>query len=408
MGLLNPLYDAVSWIILQFHALFSPIFGKGSGWSWGLAIACLVVVIRICLIPLFVKQIRATRNMQILQPKIKEIQKRYKDDRERQSQEMMKLYKETGTNPLSSCLPILVQMPFFFALFHVLNRVSQGKTVGVLSQSDVNSAKEAHIFGAPIAAKFLDSASEVAKLGADLSTVRIVTVVMIVMMSASQFITQRQLMVKNTDPTAMAANPFAQQQKILMYVFPIMFAVFGINFPVGVLLYWLTTNLWTMGQQMYVIQRNPTPGSIAFQARQERLAEKARKQGKVLTPEGDVVDAEEYERKQAEEKERAAKRTQPSRTSKAKRKSGGPHGPAPQRSTVKGSTARTPPSGKNGTPPADSDAAESADTGGSANGRSGQARQNGQNGQNGQSRPAARKQTQSRKQAQSRKGRKKS
>jgi YidC/Oxa1 family membrane protein insertase len=360
VGLLNPLYDAVSWIIVQFHKLFSPIFGKDSGWAWGLSIVCLVVLIRICLIPLFVKQIRATRNMQILQPKIKEIQNRYKNDKERQSQEMMKLYKETGTNPLSSCLPILVQMPFFFALFHVLNRVSQGRTVGVLTQDLVDSAKNAHIFGAPLAAKFTDSAAQIASLDADLTTVRIVTVVMILLMSASQFITQRQLMVKNTDPAAMASNPFAQQQKILMYVFPIMFAVFGVNFPVGVLLYWLTTNIWTMGQQLYVIQRNPTPGSLAFQARQERLAEKAKKKGKVLTPEGKVVDAAEYEAKLAEEKERAAKRTQPSRTTKAKRKTGGTHGQPAQRPAVKGSTARTPPSGSNGSAAAEegSDAAE--------------------------------------------------
>lgn len=393
MGLLNPLYDAVSWIILQFHKLFSPMFGEDSGWAWGLSIVCLVVLIRICLIPLFVKQIRATRNMQILQPKIKEIQNRYKNDKERQSQEMMKLYKETGTNPLSSCLPILVQMPFFFALFHVLNRVSGGRTVGVLSQADVDSAKEAHIFGAPLAAKFTDSADKIANLAADQTTVRIVTVVMILLMSASQFITQRQLMVKNTDPVAMAANPFAQQQKILMYVFPIMFAVFGVNFPVGVLLYWLTTNVWTMGQQLFVIQRNPTPGSLAFTARQERLAEKARKKGKVLTPEGDLVDAAEYEAKLAEEKERAAKRTQPTRTSKAKRKGGGggggTQGSPAQRSGVKGSTARTPPSGNNGTPASGSDADSTPGSSGGA--------------ANGQTRPP-------RKQAQSRKnqGRKKS
>ncbi|WP_436772096.1 membrane protein insertase YidC [Yinghuangia sp. YIM S09857] len=394
MGLLNPLYDAVSWIILQFHKLFSPLFGKDSGWAWGLSIVCLVVLIRICLIPLFVKQIRATRNMQILQPKIKEIQKRYKDDKERQSQEMMKLYKETGTNPLSSCLPILVQMPFFFALFHVLNRVSGGRTVGVLNQADVDSAKQAHIFGAPLAAKFTDSASKIANLDADLTTVRIVTVVMILLMSASQFITQRQLMVKNTDPAAMAANPFAQQQKILMYVFPIMFAVFGVNFPVGVLLYWLTTNVWTMGQQLYVIQRNPTPGSLAFQARQERLAEKARKKGKVLTPEGDVVDAAEYEAKLAAEKERAAKRTQPSRTSKSKRKGGGTQGSPGQRSTVKGSTARTPPSGNNGTPSIGADATPG--DAGSTGGSGGSGATGGSGTANGRPRPA-RKQTQSRK-----------
>ncbi|MFI6583317.1 membrane protein insertase YidC [Embleya sp. NPDC050493] len=369
MGILNPLYTAVSWIIVQFHSLFSPIFGKSSGWSWGLSIVCLVVVIRICLIPLFVKQIKATRGLQALQPRIKEVQKRYKDDRERQSQEMMKLYKETGTNPLSSCLPILVQSPFFFALFHVLQRVSQNRTVGVIDRDLVNSAQQAHIFGAPIAAKFTDSAAKIASLGADLTTVRIVTIVMIVLMSGSQFFTQRQLMTKNTDPASLVGNPFAKQQKLMMYAFPIMFAVFGINFPVGVLIYWLTTNVWTMGQQLFVINRNPTPGSPAFKVRQEKLAEKARKQGKVLLPDGKLMDTAEYEAQQAELKAQAARRQQPTRLTKSQRKararddadaaardaeegseagaaaSNGTSGTARSNGSVKGSTARTPHSG---------------------------------------------------------------
>ncbi|OPC82038.1 membrane protein insertase YidC [Embleya scabrispora] len=369
MGILNPLYTAVSWIIVQFHSLFSPIFGKNSGWSWGLSIVCLVVVIRICLIPLFVKQIKATRGLQALQPRIKEVQKRYKDDRERQSQEMMKLYKETGTNPLSSCLPILVQSPFFFALFHVLQRVSQNRTVGVIDRDLVNSAQQAHIFGAPIAAKFTDSASKISSLGADLTTVRIVTVVMIILMSGSQFFTQRQLMTKNTDPASLVGNPFAKQQKLMMYAFPIMFAVFGINFPVGVLVYWLTTNVWTMGQQLFVINRNPTPGSPAFKVRQEKLAEKARKQGKVLLPDGKLMDQAEYDAQQAEIKAQAARRQQPTRLTKSQRKArardeaeaagadaeesadadtatrNGSGTPARSNGAVKGSTARTPHSG---------------------------------------------------------------
>ncbi|MFI1583113.1 membrane protein insertase YidC [Embleya sp. NPDC020630] len=369
MGILNPLYTAVSWIIVQFHSLFSPIFGKNSGWSWGLSIVCLVVVIRICLIPLFVKQIKATRGLQALQPRIKEVQKRYKDDRERQSQEMMKLYKETGTNPLSSCLPILVQSPFFFALFHVLQRVSQNKTVGVIDRDLVNSAQQAHIFGAPIAAKFTDSAAKIESLGADLTTVRIVTVVMIILMSGSQFFTQRQLMTKNTDPASLVGNPFAKQQKLMMYAFPIMFAVFGINFPVGVLVYWLTTNVWTMGQQLFVINRNPTPGSPAFKVRQEKLAEKARKQGKVLLPDGKLMDQAEYDAQQAELKAQAARRQQPTRLTKSQRKArardeaeaagadaeesadadtatrNGSATPARSNGAVKGSTARTPHSG---------------------------------------------------------------
>ncbi|MGW1714196.1 membrane protein insertase YidC [Streptomyces sp. NPDC002156] len=268
----------VSWVIVQFHSVYGAIFGDDTGWAWGLSIVSLVILIRICLIPLFVKQIKATRAMQTLQPEMKKIQERYKNDKQRQSEEMMKLYKETGTNPLSSCLPILAQSPFFFALYHVLNSIANNDTIGVINQGLLESAQKAHIFGAPLAAKFTDSASDVAALDASLTTVRIVTAVMIVLMSASQFYTQRQLMTKNVDTTV--KTPFMQQQKMLMYVFPIMFAVFGINFPVGVLVYWLTTNVWTMGQQMYVIRNNPTPGSKAQAAYLERLHKHVTHHGK--------------------------------------------------------------------------------------------------------------------------------
>ncbi|WP_128802399.1 MULTISPECIES: membrane protein insertase YidC [unclassified Streptomyces] len=268
----------VSWVIVQFHSMYGKIFGPDTGWAWGLSIVSLVILIRICLIPLFVKQIKSTRAMQTLQPEMKKIQERYKSDKQRQSEEMMKLYKETGTNPLSSCLPILAQSPFFFALYHVLNGIATGKTIGVIDDQLLASARKAHIFGAPLAAKFTDSSDKVAQLGATLTDVRVVTAIMIVLMSASQFYTQRQLMTKNVDTTV--KTPFMQQQKMLMYVFPVMFAVFGINFPVGVLVYWLTTNVWTMGQQMYVIHNNPTPGSKAQAAYLERLTKHVTHHGK--------------------------------------------------------------------------------------------------------------------------------
>jgi YidC/Oxa1 family membrane protein insertase len=269
---LNPLYTAVSWIIVQFHSLYSHVFDPNGGWAWGLAIASMVVVIRICLIPLFVKQIKSTRAMQAIQPKMKAIQERYKNDKQRQSEEMMKLYKEAGTNPFSSCLPILVQMPFFTALYGVLSKVASNHPIGVIKGDLLASAQQAHIFGAPLSAKFVGSHS---------LNVQIVTAVMIILMSLSQFITQRQLMTKNMDLTV--KTPFMQQQKMLMYVFPVMFAVMGINFPVGVLVYWLTTNVWTMGQQLIVIHNNPTPGSHAFQERQARLKKAGR-----LNPDGSV------------------------------------------------------------------------------------------------------------------------
>jgi YidC/Oxa1 family membrane protein insertase len=281
----------------------------------------LVVLFRICLIPLFVKQIKATRNMQELQPKMKAIQERYKNDKQRQSEEMMKLYKETGTNPLSSCLPILAQSPFFFALYHVLNGIATGKTIGVIDDQLLASARKAHIFGAPLAAKFMDSSDKVAALGATLTDVRVVTAVMIVLMSFSQFYTQRQLMTKNVDTTV--KTPFMQQQKMLMYVFPIMFAVFGINFPVGVLVYWLTTNVWTMGQQMYVIHNNPTPGSKAQATYLERLYKHVTHHGKARTRRERAIvkaivakgrDRNEFERKFINGLNKAAQAAQPDGT----------------------------------------------------------------------------------------------
>ncbi|QOV37103.1 membrane protein insertase YidC [Streptomyces ferrugineus] len=352
----------VSWVIVQFHTVYGALFGDDTGWAWGLSIVSLVILIRICLIPLFVKQIKATRAMQTLQPEMKKIQERYKNDKQRQSEEMMKLYKETGTNPLSSCLPILAQSPFFFALYHVLNSIANNDTVGVINDRLLESAQQAHIFGAPLAAKFTDSSADVAALDASLTTVRIVTAVMIVLMSASQFYTQRQLMTKNVDTTV--KTPFMQQQKMLMYIFPVMFAVFGINFPVGVLVYWLTTNVWTMGQQMYVIHNNPTPGSKAQAAYLERLTKhvthhgKTRRRGERAIVKAIVAkgrDRNEYERKfinglskaglaaQADgtvvksegavatvaedgtpTTAAAPKRQQPKRQSKAQRQSGGP------------------------------------------------------------------------------------
>ncbi|MEU9110707.1 membrane protein insertase YidC [Streptomyces sp. NPDC048483] len=322
--ILGPLYTAVSWIIVQFHSFYSLIFDPNSGAAWGLSIVSLVVLIRICLIPLFVKQIKSTRNMQALQPKMKAIQERYKSDKQRQSEEMMKLYKETGTNPLSSCLPILAQSPFFITLYQVLNHIANNQTVGVINQSLLDSANKAHIFGAPLAAKFMDSAEKIESLGASLTDVRVVTIIMIVLMSASQFYTQRQLMTKNVDLTV--KTPFMQQQKMLMYVFPVMFAVFGINFPVGVLVYWLTTNVWTMGQQMFVIRRNPTPGSKAFTERQERL----RAKGKL------VEDPAEIEVKKAAEEARQ-NRQQPKRQTKAKRQ----HTPTADTGASGGAQTRT-------------------------------------------------------------------
>ena len=262
---MNALYTAVSWVIMAIHDALTPVFGSDSGVTWTLSIIGLVLIIRILLIPLFVKQIKSQRAMTALAPKMKEIQTKYKDDRQKQSEEMMKLYKEHKTNPLASCFPILAQAPIMFALFTVLNGIGQNKPRGVLTTSDVMSAANAEFFGAPIAETFMKSG--------DL-TVKLVTVLLIFIMSASTFTTQRQLMVKgmpkNNDPN----NMMLQQQKIMLYLFPIIFALSGVHFPVGVLIYWSTTNFWTWGQQYYVIKRNPTPGSPAYEELMKKKAEK--------------------------------------------------------------------------------------------------------------------------------------
>jgi YidC/Oxa1 family membrane protein insertase len=249
-------------------------------------------------VPLFVKQIKSQRNLQIIQPQIKEIQKKYAGDRERQSQEMMKLYKDTGTNPLASCLPILAQAPIFFALFHVLQGIAQSKPYGVMTTALVEQARNAKIIGAPIYGTFthrVDTADPTATL--------YVTVVLIILMTLTTFLTQRQMIVKNSAPD----NPMVQQQKILLYVFPVIFAISGINFPVGVLLYWFTTNLWTMGQQFYVIHNSPQPGTPAHAALEARKAGK--KAAKGIS--ADVVDEVEKDPNQS--------RKQPKRKPRSKR-----------------------------------------------------------------------------------------
>ena len=297
--ILDPLYYAVSWVLVQFHSLLGLAFGKTAHESikWSLSIILLVVLIRVILIPLFVKQIKSQRALTALQPHMKEIQKRYKDDRQKQSEEMMKLYREHKTNPLASCFPILAQSPIFFALFTVLNGISTGRGHGVLKGAVLESAKDAQFFGANLSSRFIGSNGN--------AQTRIVTILLIVFMSASTFSTQRQLMTKGMPKMDSSNNMMLQQQKIMLYVFPIIFAISGVNFPVGVLLYWGTTNLWTFGQQMYVIKRNPTPGSPAYEEWRKKQDAKNKDLNVEENNEGSVATEEpKGQRKQPKKKRR--------------------------------------------------------------------------------------------------------
>jgi YidC/Oxa1 family membrane protein insertase len=187
------------------------------------------------------------------------------------TQETMELYKKEGTNPFSSCLPILVQSPFFFGLFRVLNSMDEiasgaHKAIGPITRPVAEQFEQATIFGASLSSTFMQAPNMATK---------VVTVVLIILMSATTFTTQRQLMTKNM-PASALDNPFAKQQKVLLYVLPLVFAVSGVNFPIGVLIYWFTTNLWSMCQQFYVIRRMPAPGSAAEKAYHARLERKGK------------------------------------------------------------------------------------------------------------------------------------
>jgi YidC/Oxa1 family membrane protein insertase len=276
--ILTPFIWVVSWIMWAFHQVFTTLgMDPANGWTWTLSIIGLVLVIRAALIPVFVKQIKAQRGMQALQPDLRKLQQKYKGktdqlSRQAMTQEQMALYKKHGTNPFSACLPMLIQMPFFFALFNVLNNTSKasqgGHGIGALSAADVAQFDASSIFGAPLSASLLHGGG-----GSNQVAVVVLSILMILAMTASQFITQKQIMAKNMSEEAMA-SPFMRQQQMMLYILPLVFGIGGINFPIGVLIYWTTTNLWTMAQQFFVIRRMPTPGSPAAKALAERRARK--------------------------------------------------------------------------------------------------------------------------------------
>lgn len=343
--LLTPLYYAVSAVLLAWHWLFSHLFGANSGATWALSIVGLVLVIRTCLIPLFVKQIRSSRNMQVIQPKVKELQKKYGHDREKLAAETMALYKETGTNPFASCLPILLQMPIFLSLFRLIDHAAKGQTRGLMTPALAKQFADATLLGAKISDSFTST---------HLTGVRVLAALLVVAMTATTFLTQRQLMSKNMPADAMTGQ-YAQQQKMLLYVLPVVFAVGGIAFPIGVLFYWTTSNLWTMCQQFYVIRNNPAPGTPAAKAKQDRDAVKRERKGlpDPATPLEPKTDAS------APPAPEAPKRQQPRNQTRSQRKKSGPPSARPPQSAP----GRPVQNGPNGPPSGSSRAADPDDEG---------------------------------------------
>ena len=357
--LLWPLKVAVAWVMVTIHkALILVGFPDGPGIAWVLSIIGLTIVVRLLIMPLFVKQIRASRGMQLLQPEMQALQAKYKgkkdpESRQRMNEEMMALYRKHGTNPMASCLPILVQMPIFFALFRVLASLGAVATgdygrpsIGPLTMELAKQVQASSVFGASLSSSFLHSG--------DNTQVKIVTVAMIVIMSVTQWYTMAQLSMKNMSVESLNSdNPMIRSQRMMMYVMPVIFAVSGVNFQIGVLVYWVVSNLWTMGQQFFTIRNMPAPGSEAEKKYRARINAKRARKG--------LPSLEEEERAEAVAKAEAEGRTggqrvQPVRKNRQK-KSGGQD---ESRSGVGGSSD------------ADQDAGEDAsDSGGSASSKSG-------------------------------------
>jgi len=315
--ILWPIKWVVEAILVAFHWFWTTLgLQPDAGLTWVLSILGLVLVIRAALIPIFVRQIKSQRRMLEVAPQIKKIQDKYKGkkdqfSREAMSRETMELYKKTGTNPLSSCLPLLLQMPIFLSLFTVLNNAQQVDAngnhkagVGLLDAKLSESFGTSELFGiAPLHLSISTANGNTAVI--------IIAVIMIVLMTASQFITQLQIMSKNQS-AEMKASPMYRQQRILLYLLPLVFAFSGFTFAIGVMFYWLFSNFWTMAQQFLVIRNMPTPGSEAALAREARLAKRAQRKGIVEeTPEGTLVveEPKKPQRQQPVSKNRAKKQT---------------------------------------------------------------------------------------------------
>ena len=217
-NVLQPLIDVAHEILKFWH--------DEAGFSWGVSIIMLTVVVRLLILPLTFKQVRSMQDLQRLQPEMKRLQERYKEDRQRMNQEMMKLYQEHKVNPLGSCLPILLQLPFFIALFYLLR--------GDEFQADIRG-EESFLF--------IDNLAETASGG--------VLVVLIVLYVATQLVSMLITTV-TADPT----------QRRIMLALPFVFVIFVVSFETGLIVYWITTNVWTIGQQLLVRKLFPKPPPI--------------------------------------------------------------------------------------------------------------------------------------------------
>ncbi len=282
-AVLHPIIVVFAWIWVNIHKLLVLLgMPDGPGFAWVLSIILLTVLIRIAIIPLYLKQIRSTRNMQMIQPELKKLQDKYKGkkdqaSKQRQQEEMMALYKKNGTSPFASCLPMLVQMPVLFALYRVIFAVEQimegtyrDGTVdhlGPLTATVATDIDHSTVFGVGLS----QSMSTTPDWGQ-----KLIFVGFIALMVMLQFFTMRMSMKKNMVATTDPNNPAARSQKSMMYMMPLMYVFTGLVFKMALLMYMVTTAIFSWGQQLWVLKTMPTPGAPAY----DELSEKREKKYK--------------------------------------------------------------------------------------------------------------------------------
>jgi YidC/Oxa1 family membrane protein insertase len=262
--LLNFIYYPVSAILWFWHNAFGFVLGSNSGFAWALAVVMLVFTLRALLFKPFVSQVRSMRKMQEFAPEIQKLKAKYGDDRQKMAAEMQKLQSQHGVNPLGGCLPVLVQIPVFIGLFHVLRSFNrtfldpvQNRMTGnyVFNAADVQSFLDARLFGVPLSAYITEPAELLSRYG-DVTRpqIAVVAVPLTIVAGVLTHLTARHSVERQT--AAQTANPQAvMMNKVMLYLFPFGVVAGGPFFPLAILLYWLSNNLWTLGQQRLVYRR---------------------------------------------------------------------------------------------------------------------------------------------------------
>jgi YidC/Oxa1 family membrane protein insertase len=254
---LNFIYYPVSAILWFWHQAFGYVFSPSSGIAWALSVVFLVFTLRAILYKPFVGQVRSMRKMQEFQPEIQKLRKKYANDKQKMTAEMQRLQSEQGVNPLGGCLPVLIQVPVFIGLFHVLREFKPGKTENyIFDAAGVQSFIDADLFGAKLGASVvpLQGAPSLAALGTTVGQMLVVMIPLMIAAGVFTHITARHSVARQTE--AQAANPqSAIMNKLMLYVFPIGVVVGAPFLPLAILIYWVSNNLWTLGQQYVVYKR---------------------------------------------------------------------------------------------------------------------------------------------------------